>query len=64
MRSSKAVRQLCEAYASSDLKHTLAVNDDYVASPKPSGYRGVHLVYKYFSDRKADYNTLKIEIQI
>ena len=36
----------------------------YVAYPKPSGYRGVHLVYKYFSDRKTNYNTLKIEIQI
>ncbi|WP_198030212.1 RelA/SpoT domain-containing protein [Bradyrhizobium sp. Tv2a-2] len=64
MRSTRAVKQLCQAYAASDLKHTLAVNDDYVASPKPSGYRGIHLVYKYFSDRKTDYNTLKIEIQI
>lgn len=64
MRSAKAVKQLCEAYASSDIKHALAANDDYVLTPKPSGYRGVHLVYKYFSDRKTDYNTLKIEIQI
>jgi Region found in RelA / SpoT proteins len=64
MRSAKAVRKLCEAYAASEIKHTLAANDDYVSRPKPSGYRGVHLVYKYFSDRKTDYNTLKIEIQI
>jgi (p)ppGpp synthase/HD superfamily hydrolase len=64
MRSAKAVKQLCEAYAASEIKHVLATNDDYVSTPKPSGYRGVHLVYKYFSDRKTDYNTLKIEIQI
>ncbi|MGY3407311.1 hypothetical protein ACVWZV_003424 [Bradyrhizobium sp. GM5.1] len=64
MRSAKAVKVLCEAYAASDIKHALAANDDYVSTPKPSGYRGVHLVYKYFSDRKTDYNTLKIEIQI
>jgi ppGpp synthetase/RelA/SpoT-type nucleotidyltranferase len=64
MRSTKAMKKLCDAYAASELKHILAVNDDYVASPEPSGYRGVHLVYKYFSDRKTDYNTLKIEVQI
>ncbi|QWG19911.1 RelA/SpoT domain-containing protein [Bradyrhizobium sediminis] len=64
MRSAASVKQLCEAYASSEIKHELAANDDYIASPKESGYRGTHLVYKYFSDRKTDYNTLKIEIQI
>jgi Region found in RelA / SpoT proteins len=64
MRSAKAVRQLCNAYATSDIKHSTAAKDDYIDQPKPSGYRGVHLVYKYFSDRKTDYNTLKIEIQI
>lgn len=64
MRSTKAVKQLCDAYAASEIKHTLSANDDYISQPKPSGYRGVHLVYKYFSDRKTDYNTLKIEIQI
>ena len=39
---------------------------DYITNPKPSGYRGVHLVYKYHSDSKSlkIYNGLKIEIQI
>lgn len=39
---------------------------DYIQSPKPSGYRGIHLVYEYVSDsrRLAHFNGRKIEIQI
>ena len=38
--------------------------DDYVNTPKTSGYRGHHLIYGYFSDRKDTSNGLKIELQI
>jgi ppGpp synthetase/RelA/SpoT-type nucleotidyltranferase len=58
------VDRVCDDYASSDIKHSLHQVDNYIATPKESGYRGVHLVYRYFSDRKTDYNTLKIEVQI
>jgi ppGpp synthetase/RelA/SpoT-type nucleotidyltranferase len=58
------VSRLCEAYADSDLKHESAQNDNYIDNPKDSGYRGVHLIYKYFSDRRQDYNSLKIEVQL
>lgn len=39
---------------------------DYVSSPKPDGYRGVHLVYKYRSGSKSHsiYNGHRIEIQL
>ena len=39
---------------------------DYITNPKPDGYRGVHLVYKYRSDspRLQIYNNLRIEIQL
>lgn len=39
---------------------------DYIAEPKPDGYRGVHLVYKYHSDsrRFKVYDGLRIELQI
>ncbi|HKW27948.1 MAG TPA: RelA/SpoT domain-containing protein, partial [Verrucomicrobiae bacterium] len=39
---------------------------DYIQNPKPDGYRGVHLVYKYRSESKAlaEFNGLRIEIQI
>lgn len=48
----------------SHAKHKLDHEDDYIANPKKSGYRGVHLIYRYFSDRKETYNTLKIEMQL
>lgn len=58
------VEVLVASYLGSDLKHELAQVDDYIFSPKKSGYRSVHLIYKYYSDRKETYNGLKIEIQI
>lgn len=49
----------------SGIKHGLASIDDYIRNPKPSGYRGIHLVYRYFSDKKkAMYNGHKIEMQL
>jgi ppGpp synthetase/RelA/SpoT-type nucleotidyltranferase len=57
------VQKLVKEYKESDLKHELVHEDDYITNPKISGYRGVHLVYSYHSDRKNTYNGLKIEIQ-
>ena len=37
------VNALVNAYLKSDLKHKLHTHDDYMISPKPTGYRGVHL---------------------
>lgn len=49
----------------SSIKHKLASVDDYVEKPKASGYRGVHFVYRYFSDKnKTEFNGLKIELQL
>jgi Region found in RelA / SpoT proteins len=58
------VQDVIERFAMSSIRHELARMDDYLAEPKPSGYRGIHLIYKYVSDRKETYNGLKIEIQI
>lgn len=59
-----AVRELVDTYRRSQIKHTLARTDDYLTRPQESGYRGVHLIYKYFSDKSAVYNDLKIEVQV
>jgi hypothetical protein len=50
----------------SSIKHELASKDDYIGEPKTSGYRGIHLVYRYLSDKgsKKIYNGLKIEMQL
>lgn len=37
---------------------------DYIKNPKLSGYRGVHLIYKFNSSRRDEYNGMRIEIQI
>lgn len=57
------VNRLVDNYRSSDIKHKLLGTDDYIANPKPSGYRSVHLIYKFFSDKKATHNGLRIELQ-
>jgi hypothetical protein len=58
------VDRIVKLYKESDIKHKLDHIDDYTFKPKPSGYRGVHLIYRYYSDRKETYNGLKIEIQL
>lgn len=55
---------LVNSYVKSDLKHKLHTLDDYMQSPKPTGYRGVHLIYRYYSDKIDTYNSLKIEMQV
>ena len=53
-------------YLKSDLKHPLITKKDYITTPKNDGYRSLHLVYSYKSDKegKKDFNGLLIEIQI
>lgn len=58
------VQQLCDLYSASSMKHELHHKDDYIEAPKASGYRGIHLIYRYKSDRKATYNGLLIEMQL
>lgn len=58
------VLHICDLYQQSSMKHDLHHIDNYVATPKQSGYRGVHLIYRYKSDRKATYNSLLIEMQL
>lgn len=64
LRNIDLAKKLVGAYKTSDLKHHLVREYDYISNPKKSGYRGVHLVYRYFSDRKDTYNKIKIKLQI
>ena len=59
------VVSLVKKYEKSDLKHSLDDIDDYIDKPKASGYRGIHMIYKYYSDKQAPsiYNGLFIEMQ-
>lgn len=46
MADQGAVERLRELYRS-DARHTFIGEDDYIAGPKATGYRGRHLVYRY-----------------
>ncbi len=64
VRTVSNVRQLAELHDRSAMKHKLLRIDDYLEKPQSSGYRGIHLIYRYYSDRSETYNGLQIEIQL
>ena len=53
-----------QSYKSSRHAHELIHEDDYISTPKESGYRGVHLIYRFASTSRPEYNGLKIEVQL
>lgn len=55
---------LRDKFYKSRSKHILISEDDYIASPKASGYRGIHLIYKFQSEVKSEYNNLLLEVQL
>lgn len=60
----KQLRKLEQSYKNSKFTHRLVNEKDYVIDPKNSGYRSVHLVYKYDNKKINNYNGLFIELQI
>lgn len=59
------VRQLEQVYRSGRWVHEALNHKDYITYPDPSGYRSVHLKYKYKgTGDKSCYDDLKIEIQL
>jgi ppGpp synthetase/RelA/SpoT-type nucleotidyltranferase len=54
-----------EYYLKGDLKHKRVNEKNYITNPKDDGYRSIHLVYRYSSDKgKKNYNGLLVEVQI
>ena len=64
VKSIQAVRELEEKYRRAKSKHVLKRKYDYIAEPKESGYRGIHLVYENQSPQNPDIDGLLIEIQL
>lgn len=59
------VYKVKERLEKSRIRHEAKMPKDYIKEPNPrTGYRGVHLIYKYKSDKNTDYNGLSVEIQI
>ena len=64
--SSGDVGEVFFRFAHSRAKHDLIRADDYLAQPRDSGYRGIHLVYRYrtASERNQPYDGLRVEVQL
>lgn len=63
----EGVRELEQSYLNNSynrFKHVLTSQKDYINDPKASGYRGIHLVYKYQGATNPHHNGLLLEIQI
>ena len=59
-----AVKKLEKLYDKGQFKHQLQKKDDYIKSPKDSGYRSIHLVYKTVYPQGNEHSDLLIELQI
>ncbi len=58
------IYKYADQYEHSRKRHILKSEYDYVKNPKTSGYRSLHRVYEYHSDKKDTYNkNMLIEIQ-
>ena len=67
MPTIKQARELYEKhYLKGHIKHNQVNEKDYMLIPKKDGYRSIHLIYRYNSDKKGkqDYNGLLVEVQI
>lgn len=59
------VERLQKSYKiSSRFPHELVNEKNYILEPKDTGYRGVHLIYKYRNNKNNIYDGLHIELQI
>lgn len=53
-----------DQYRQSRSLHEFVAEDDYIANPKPSGYRSLHLIYRFKSKGHPQYNRLMLEVQL
>jgi ppGpp synthetase/RelA/SpoT-type nucleotidyltranferase len=58
------VTKLADLYTQAKLTHELVDSDDYIATPKSSGYRSIHIIYRYKNPTNPVYDGLCLELQI
>lgn len=65
LKTIEEVYSVRQAIIESRIRHKLHNEKDYIKNPNPdTGYRGIHLIYKYKSDINDKYNGHFIEIQL
>lgn len=58
------IYKFADQYENSRKRHIMKKENDYVKAPKRSGYRSLHRVYEYHSDKNDTYNrNMLIELQ-
>lgn len=60
----RTVYEIRDLYRNGKSAHKLVAVDDYIANPKSSGYRSLHLIFKFKSSGYPQYNNLQIEVQL
>lgn len=58
-----SVYALKKSYLNHNGQYEVVRIDDYIRSPKPSGYRSLHLVLKYKSKKYPQYDNVFVEVQ-
>jgi len=58
------VLQVQASYRRSRMKHKLVRERDYISAPRASGYRCIHLVYRYVGRDGSAYDGLQVEMQL
>lgn len=58
------LKNLYSNYKGTKFTHNLVSDYDYVSNPKSSGYRSIHLVYRYKLRNDSPYDGLQIELQL
>ncbi|MCY4653945.1 MAG: RelA/SpoT domain-containing protein [Dehalococcoidia bacterium] len=56
--------RLAADFVDSRIRHELVSHSNYIDRPRRTGYRSLHMVYSYHSDRTDIWNGLKTEIQV
>lgn len=64
MKNVGDVYLLRDAYKESRIRHELVGTSNYLDTPKLDGYRSLHLIYRYNSDKNTHYNGMRIEMQL
>lgn len=58
------VKKIHKLYSDINFNHIKDGEDDYIKYPKSSGYRSLHLIYKYKNPGNPKYDGLRVELQI
>jgi hypothetical protein len=63
VENSRYVRRIAASLENSRTKNKLTRTRNYIDSPKPSGYRGIHLIFRY-NGSKEKFIGMSVELQI